>query len=304
MRIPECSDFLREALPHLGLRWAGFRKVRRLVCKRLAKRAQRLGLPDLASYRAYLQGHAAEWTELEAMCRIPISRFYRDRAVFASLEHDVLPALAAQALADGRAELRCWSACCAAGEEPYTIALLWHLRVGPRFPALALRIVATDIDPKALHRARVGWYSATSVKDVPESLLCAGFEESGGEHTVRAAFRTVEFLEQDIRRTDPGGAFDLILCRNCVLTYLLPAEQERIMDRVIARLRPGGALVVGVRESLPASCTAVAPWSGARAVYRAFPAARLAPPLHCVPPQPQIGAGPQAPSTLPPLIVA
>lgn len=285
MKTPECAVFLQEALPRLGLRWAGFRKVRRLVCKRIAKRIAELRLSDLAAYRAYLGQCEAEWGKLDAMCRIPLSRFYRDRAVFTSIEYDVLPVLAAQAIAEERPRLRCWSACCASGEEPYTLAVLWHLRIAPLFPSLALRVVGTDINPRGLDRARVGCYSASSMKELPEGLLCAGFERSGDEHCVRAAFRKVEFLQQDIRLAQPDGPFDLILCRNAVLTYFMPHEQERVMQRVIERLRPGGALVVGIHESLPAACTGVAAWAGTRGIYRALPAAERAPvsALHLAP---------------------
>jgi len=273
VRTVECVEFLQEALPEAGLRWAGFRKVRGLVCKRLGKRCAELGLADLAAYRAYVKLHPPEWHKLEEMCRIPISRFYRDRAVFTSLERDVLPALAAEAIAQGRHELRCWSACCASGEEPYTLFILWHLRLAPAFPGLELRIVATDIDPTMLHRARIGCYRASSIKDLPEDLMRAAFERSGEQYCVRTAFRTVDFVQQDIRESIPDGPFDFILCRNAVLTYFLLAEQQKIMKRLIARLEPGGALVIGLHEALPPSCAGFASWTSARAIYRAPSAA-------------------------------
>src|SRR5687767_9866085 len=94
MKDAECAGFLQEALPRLGLRWPGFRKVRGLVCKPIGKRLRERGLADLCDYRAYLEAHASEWERLDAFCRIPISRLYRDRAVFAGLEHEVLPVLA------------------------------------------------------------------------------------------------------------------------------------------------------------------------------------------------------------------
>ncbi len=57
----ECVEFLQWALPQLGLRWPGFRKVRRQVHKRIVRRWGELGLGQIADYRAYLETHAAEW---------------------------------------------------------------------------------------------------------------------------------------------------------------------------------------------------------------------------------------------------
>jgi chemotaxis protein methyltransferase CheR len=123
------------------------------------------------------------------------------------------------------------------------------------------------------------------VKEVPESVLSAGFENRAGDYCLRSAFRSVQFRQQDIRTSDPGGPFDLILCRNAVLTYFLPAEQKRVMQHVLKRLRPGGALVIGLHESPPASCAGVTPWAGTRAIYRAVPQADLESAAKCDPGQ-------------------
>ncbi|MBI4196171.1 MAG: methyltransferase domain-containing protein, partial [Betaproteobacteria bacterium] len=267
MTDTECVAFLQAALPQLGLHWPGFRKVRGLVCKRLNRRMRELGLPDLDAYRAHLENHAAEWPMLDGFCRIPISRFYRDRGVFESLELEVLPALAESAVARGRNELTCWSACCASGEEPYTLAVLWKLRLQYRFPQLGLRMVATDIDERVLERAREGCYATSSLKALPPELFSEAFERRGTRFCLRDAFRVVEFLQQDIRQAVPNGEFDLILCRNAVLTYFAPAGRRQVMERVVARLRPGGALVIGIHESLPEGLRGPAPWPGARAIY-------------------------------------
>jgi chemotaxis protein methyltransferase CheR len=263
-----CVEFLQAALPRLGLRWPGYRKVRGLVCKRLNRRLRELGVPDLAAYRARLEADPGEWRVLDALCLIPISRFYRDRGVFERLENGVLPALAGAAAARGRNELACWSACCASGEEPYTLAILWRLRLQPRYPGLRFRVIATDIDARLLERARTGCYRASSLKALPPALLGEAFTRRGLEHCVRDGFRAVEFLQQDIRDAVPEGEFDLLLCRNAVLTYFAPALQLEVMGRVVARLRPGGALVIGAHEALPEGLPGFAPWDGARAIFK------------------------------------
>jgi chemotaxis protein methyltransferase CheR len=296
MKTGHCSAFLQRVLPRLGLRWAGFRRVRGLVCKRISRRVRELGLSDFEAYEQYLARETQEWGTLDAMCRIPISRFYRDRAVFAALEHSVLPTLAARALAEER-DLRCWSACCASGEEAYTLALLWRSRIGPSFPEVSLRIVATDADPEVLRRARIGCYTASSLKELPAALREDEFEARAGVHCIRDALRTIEFLQQDIRVREPDGLFDVILCRNSVLTYFAPDEQRKVMQRLTARLRPGGALVIGVHERLPSSRMDLVPWSGAHAIFRATYASALAPPLRCIAHHPNRACGVLPPIT-------
>ncbi|HVH44292.1 MAG TPA: hypothetical protein VM925_18195, partial [Labilithrix sp.] len=100
--------FLQWAAPRLGLRWEGFRRVRGTVRKRLKRRLGALGLADLSEYRARLEVDPNEWALVEEMCRMPISRFHRDRAVFDMLAHEILPALAARATSERRSSVRVW----------------------------------------------------------------------------------------------------------------------------------------------------------------------------------------------------
>src|SRR5688572_21033252 len=126
MRHDACVPFLQWALPRLGLRWEGFRRVRAQVCKRIAERMRERGLADLVEYRALLEREPAEWTVLDDLCRVTISRFWRDRAVWDALHESVLPALVAAVVCRGSSSLRAWCAGCASGEEPYSLLLLWR----------------------------------------------------------------------------------------------------------------------------------------------------------------------------------
>jgi chemotaxis protein methyltransferase CheR len=265
-----CTAFLQWALPRLERRWDGYRKVRRLVCKRVGGRLRTLGLADLDAYRGWLESHPTEWRELDALLGIPISRFCRDRGVFESIEREVLPALARAAREAGRTTIDCWSAGCASGEEPYTLAILWRLRVQAAFSGLALRVVGTDFDAALLERARAGCYAGSSLQELAADLRAAAFEPRDGRWCVRAEFRPVEFRHQDLREQMPVGPFDLVLCRNVVATYYAPDVQRKIMTRLASRLRPGGALVLGIHEALPEGLAGLAPWPGTRAVYRSI----------------------------------
>jgi chemotaxis protein methyltransferase CheR len=256
----DCVAFLQWALPRLGMRWAGFRKVRRQVCKRIAARIRELGLAGFDAYRRHLDGAPDEWAVLDSFCRVTISRFHRDRGVFELMRDRLLPDIAA-AEADrirlaGRppteAVVRCWSAGAASGEEPYTLALLWRLLVQERFPGIRLHVLATDADEKLLARARAACYPASSLRELPAGWIEAAFEPAGDELRLRPAFcRGVSLLRQDIRDRMPRGPFHMVLCRNLVFTYFDTGLQARLLHDIVRRLLPGGFLVVGAHEALP-----------------------------------------------------
>jgi len=139
--------------------------VRSQVCKRLRRRLAALGLKDLSDYRALLAADAAQWRQLDGLFRVSVSRFYRDQVVWNCLERELLPQLAVQALARGETRLRIWSAGCASGEEPYTLALTFALGDTPK--SCEPEILATDADPNLLARARRACYPGSSLRELP-----------------------------------------------------------------------------------------------------------------------------------------
>jgi len=251
MKDTDCTEFLQWALSRLGMRWPGFRRVRGQVCKRLGRRMAELGMRDLAAYRALLETHPEEWRRLDGLCRISISRFYRDRGVWRTLEREILPPLAERARARGETRVRIWSAGCASGEEPYTLALLFAF--DEALSDCRPEILATDADPQLLERARRACYPETSLRDIPPGWRAA-FERFDDAHCLRADYRgAVRFLDQDIRHAFSESHFDLILCRNLVFTYFETAAQAAIARRLAERLVAGGRLLLGIHESLPES---------------------------------------------------
>jgi chemotaxis protein methyltransferase CheR len=248
----DCVAFLQWSLPQRGLRWAGFRKVRGQVCKRLKRRLAELELGDFDDYRARLEADPSEWRNFDDCCHITISRFYRDRGVFDALRRRVLPDIAARAEAEGR-DARIWSAGCASGEEPYTLRILWDLEVADRHPAVSLAITATDIDRTMLTRAQRGCYAKTSLRELPAQLVAQAFDAVGLQYCVKPRHRGIEFLEQDLKSQAPNGRFDLILCRYLAFTYFAPALQRQVLGRMVERLLPRGYLAIGTHETLPAT---------------------------------------------------
>lgn len=248
----ECVDLLQWALPRLGLRWRGFRKVRGQVCKRIRRRMGELGLASAADYRRHLGADPAEWDVLDGLCRITISTFFRDRAVWERLRNEILPGAARLALRRGDAALACWSAGCASGEEPYGIAIVFRLAIAPAFPGLGLSVVATDAEGAVLERARRACFGPGALRALPPDWIPLAFEPREGALCLRPEFREgVRLRREDIRRAMPGGPFHLVLCRNLAFTYFEDGLQKRVLERIAARIVPGGALVIGAHESLP-----------------------------------------------------
>jgi len=252
MNDADCIAFLQWALPRLGLRWPGYRRVRGQVCKRIDRRMRALKVDGLAAYQAHLSEHAGEWAALEALCSIPISRFYRDRAVFDALGEEILPALAERATARSPAVVHCWSAGCASGEEPYTVSLSWEQRVQPSYPRTRLTIVATDVNEHLLERARAACYAKSSLRELPAAWIERAFDRHENLYCLRDPWKAcIEFCREDIRLQQPPGEFDLILCRNVAFTYFREPVQRTVVARIAERLRADGFLVIGRHESLP-----------------------------------------------------
>jgi chemotaxis protein methyltransferase CheR len=255
--------FFQWALPRLHMRWRGFRNVRGQVKKRIVRRMHALGVDGWAAYAAHLEQHADEWAVLDSCCRVTISRFYRDHQVFDHLAGDILPALAR-----GGGPVRLWSAGCASGEEPYTLAMVWKLRVEPAFPGVRAQIIATDIDPVLLARAAAGVYASGTLVELTADLRDAAFEPTDGDFRVRPEIRAaIEFRCEDLRQHQPDGPFHVILCRNLAFTYFDASLQQTMLTRFAERLAPGGVLVVGRHEALPAGATGWTPWNGDRALF-------------------------------------
>lgn len=263
-----CVQFLQWALPQLSMTWSGFRRVYHRVCKRLQRRLRQLRLNDLAAYRAYLNAHVAEWQQLEVMCRIPVSRFYRDKQVYQALSDEWLPQLARHTLSQDISQLRLWSAGCASGEEPYTLALLWRQKLAAEFPGLNCRVVATDIEPQMLQRCHLACYTVSSIKNLPTTWISQAFTQVNHDYCLQNEYQQmVEFLQQDIRASRPDGLFDLIMCRNLVFTYFTIELQLTVLQQLWQALVPQGMLVIGVHESLPDECHGFTPLSQRLGIY-------------------------------------
>ena len=245
----KCVRFLQWGLPKLDLRWRGFRKVRRQVCKRIDRRIIELKLDGVESYRTFLEDNPEEWQFLDRFCRITISRFYRDSVVFDYLTSDVFPDLIRTYSEKHFKSIRVWCAGCASGEEPYTIAILWHESFHRLFPELHLEIVATDNDPGMLERAKAACYPTSSLRELPSEWVARAFHMKKGLHTLKQPYKKyVKFELLDIREKSPRGIFQVVFCRNLAFTYFEQALQAPVLDSIYYKLARGGVLITGKHE--------------------------------------------------------
>lgn len=246
-----CVTFLQWALPLMEMRWQGFRKVRRQVCRKIQTRIGELRLNGFPEYRKFLMEHPEEWKILDSMARISISRFFRDLKTWDILKRSVIPELAGKAMDENR-PLRCWSAGCASGEEPYSLAILWKFQFEREFRGLPIQIIATDADKHMLARAEDAVYSGGSLRDLPGEWASASFLKQDGKFKLDDTIKEmVDFSNEDIRHEMPDGVFDLVFCKNLVAMYFSESLAVRVFAEMAKRIRPGGYLILGNHENFP-----------------------------------------------------
>jgi chemotaxis protein methyltransferase CheR len=221
-----------------------------LVAARLGKKIRQAGFGSFEQYyRHVVSDHSGEaLIEMIDALTTNYTSFLREPGHFDFLRRRILPGLRQ------RGEIAVWSAGCATGEEPYTLAftLLDELAGAPR---PELRILATDISTRALESAKRAAYPADRFTDFPAGWLPRFFLRGHGRwegwYRVKPEVRSlIEFRRQNLVEPAPvRGPFPLILCRN-VMIYFDKPTQAGVVDRLAACLEPGGYLFIGHSESL------------------------------------------------------
>ncbi|MBL6936515.1 MAG: protein-glutamate O-methyltransferase [Alphaproteobacteria bacterium] len=196
--------------------------------------------------------------------------FFRDKTPFDALKNSLIPGLVARRAA--QRSIRIWSAACSTGQEPYSLVMMLR----DQFPALKdwrIEIVATDLSPTVLQRARDGVFTPFEVqRGLPIQMLVRHFDQVEQNWQIKPDLRRmIDFrplnLLSDISAL---GKFDIILCRN-VLIYFDQLTKGTVLSRMARMLPADGALILGGAESVFGICDALGDVPGLRGVYGPAP---------------------------------
>ena len=250
--MPAAADATFDALAAKIARERGFGATNyRDGClrRRIAVRMRARGVADYVAYSLLLDRDPSEWEPLLDALTINVTKLFRDRAVYDALASEVVPAVWAMP----SPALRVWSAGCSSGEEPYSLAVLFHRHATAvqQVDRLSrLQIIASDIDKGSLERATRATYPASAFGDTPEPLRQRYFSPGAPSTVVAEARALVAFERRDLLNdAPPRGPLQLIACRNVVI-YFDAAAQQALFQRFFDALQPGGFLVLGQVETL------------------------------------------------------
>jgi chemotaxis protein methyltransferase CheR len=225
-----------------------------LLVGRLARRLRALGLGSWAAYHERVVADPAERVRMIDCICTNETQFFREARHFEFLADRLFPAWRTEAEAGGRPRrIRAWSAACSTGEEPYSLAMSLLAAVPAGWD---LEVLATDLSTRVLERAGAAVWPLERSHQIPEpfrrAFMLRGF---GGQQGLMKAGPEIRALVRFARLNLVGedwpapGAFDLVFCRN-VLIYFDRPTKERVVERLVERLAPGGHLFLGHAESL------------------------------------------------------
>ena len=219
------------------------------------ERLSHLLLHDCSAYADFLANNPASAAEKDVLIeRLTIGEtyFFRDPEQFAAIRDIILPDILERKRFPG--PLRIWSAGCAAGAEPYSLAILLKREMAARLAGWQIAIEATDLNASSLTQAAAGKFRAWALRSTSDDVKRECFSKEGQSWTIHPRFRqSVSFHCMNLAGSEfstppnTGTGFDLILCRN-VMIYLAPEALIHLIARLHQSLEEGGWLVVGAAE--------------------------------------------------------
>ncbi len=222
---------------------------------RILKRIEALKLNSLYEYVSFIKSpsNKGELKSLFDAITVNETYFFRAEQQFEALEKIVIPELIKSKGAATQPTFRIWSAACASGEEPYTIALIIIEKLKPIYPNIQFQILGSDISNNALEVAKTGIYREYSVRNMPEVYLKKYFIPKDGLYQLKdevkrlVRFSNINLIEQS--QVQLVSNCDVIFCANVLIYFDIPAKQK-VVSYLYDALNIGGVLFVGYSESL------------------------------------------------------
>jgi chemotaxis protein methyltransferase CheR len=230
----------RRLLHHLGLSWAGYRKVRKGVKKRVSRHIKALNCSNMAGYLHEIDHSKEARNECERLMTVS----------WDILLDKILPGLIEQ----HPKKISVWSAGCACGEEAYSLKIIWDVLDSSDGRSRELDITATDTNPVTLERARIGLYPASGLKEVSEELRSRYFhsDREGKSFRIIAPLKKgLTWRVHDLLSGALESRFQIIFLRNNLLTYYRDEIKRAALKKVLTCLCAGGFLIIGSHERLP-----------------------------------------------------
>jgi two-component system, chemotaxis family, CheB/CheR fusion protein len=216
--------------------------------RRIERRMALHKVERLDDYVRLVASDAAELKALYGDVLIGVTSFFRDVTPFDELKKNVFPRMFERKKAGS--PVRIWVPACSTGEEVYTIAICLLEHLDQRAHDYRIQIFGTDVEERAIQRARLGTYPAGIAEAVsPERLGRFFVKKHDGYQVARRVRDMVVFSVQDVTKDPPFSRLDLVSCRN-LLIYLQPAMQKRVLRVLHYALNPEGVLLLGTSETV------------------------------------------------------
>ena len=236
--------------------------------RRIAVRMRARGVHTYGDYARILDTDGGEYDRLLDALTINVTKLFRNWEAYAAMAQHVVPELWHRETGT----IRVWSAGCSSGDEPYSLAILFHryAAMNGMMPQLGrVDVLGTDIDRESLAAASRGQFDEADFADTPDELRERYFTKAPPYVVAPGIRQMVRFERRDLLNDPPPpGVHDLIVCRN-VLIYFDRETQERLFDEFHRALAPGAFLVLGKVETLlgPAR-SRFAPVDGRERIFR------------------------------------
>lgn len=247
----DLDKFMGKVLRDRGFDLTQYRRA--YVERRLAARLRTLELRTYRDYAYLLEVDPSEYAQMLDTLTINVTDFFRDDAVWDILRKRVIPDMVADKLRGRSRTIRIWSAGCATGEEPYSIAMMVLDILGKDADKFLINVLGSDLDPDVLRFAEKGRYTNDKLKNIPSSYQVRFTRAIGrSEFEIKPEIaHLVRFRHSSLFGESPMKVADLILCRN-VFIYLDRPRQMAVLERFWGSLARGGYLVLGRSEKMPA----------------------------------------------------